>query len=204
MNGATKKILDEMRDEMTAAKFCHDIETLHAAQAFLRELADRLAEAIASDEKETIAGTYFMAGLMFAIQSGEIFSAMCNGECESHALRGAVEAMLDENCEGCAIRAEFNPKCHWKGLGKNGGPGGACPSPAMKKAIYARALTPRNGDRFAKNADEAIEALKKRFPIEENFKGYEVSARWIYDTQDYCLGVAVDRPFGQSVEGGAK
>ncbi len=51
MNGATKKILDEMRDEMTAVRLIKgsDIETLHSIQDGLRKLADRIDIAVHHD-----------------------------------------------------------------------------------------------------------------------------------------------------------
>ena len=69
-------------------------------------------------------------------------------------------------------------------------------------ALSALSEPPRNCDKRATNADEAIVALKQRFPVEEFFAGFEMAAKWLYDTQDYCLGEVADRPFGQPEKGG--
>lgn len=75
-----------------------------------------------------------------------------------------------------------------------------------RKIREALAAPARNCDKpeFS-TPEQALAALKYRFPIEGNFPGFKMAVEWMLDTQDYRIAEPVSRRFGQQPkEGGAE
>lgn len=74
----------------------------------------------------------------------------------------------------------------------------------IAKARAALSEPARNVDKL-ETKEAALAALKERFPVEENFAGFEMAVEWLLDTQDFCLAWPVSHRFGSSKpKGGAK
>ena len=184
MKGSVQKILAEMRE----------------AEAGLRELANRIDIAMHNDLYEL---------------ENQLKKSMMLNEALAAATPGVgvgVVTIEDRPAagDGAKLRAalvEIGRMSQWGGT-DFGNPvvrGLLITLDTIRNTADAALSAPaRNCDKLATNADEAIAALKQRFPAEEWFAGFEMAAKWLYDTRDYCLGVVADRPFGRPAEGGAK
>lgn len=82
-----------------------------------------------------------------------------------------------------------------------------CCAPKRKLARIADAALAepaRNVDKL-ETKEAALAALKERFPVEENFAGFEMAVEWLLDTTDFCLAWPVSHRFGTTAQkGGAE
>ena len=113
------------------------------------------------------------------------------------AMRAALEHLMEFTCNSCENRLCEDDVEYVEGQAFQSSCG------AIIEARKALAAPARNVDKL-ETKEAALAALKERFPVEENFAGFEMAVEWLLDTQDFCLAWPVSHRFGFSnQEGGA-
>lgn len=148
----------------------------------LRSLADRIEAAVKRERDEWFSGN--PVSMRTALIQCELFL----GNIERH---GHSKLNPGDECVACKGASELRSQ--------------------VNAAIDAPNHAKLGNDAPARNVDKletkeaALAALKKRFPVEENFAGFKMAVEWLLDTQDFCLAWPVSHRFGTTAQkGGAE